>query len=460
MNNTQVQRTSYNVQSLGIIFILFLASLALFGGGCFGLFQKDKPIQQTQNAQNNHITVSQTDYKKFNEIKEQAPKGIAYLEFEPGAAITVTRGENQTTAKQGMALFAGDQVQVTGAEARLIYPEIGASKLAPGTNITILPAGEIKPGQGLGAMIVLEAGKIWTRLEKILEVGESFSVQADNVVATVRGTAFSVKKQDNQVGIQVAESTVKISTRDAMEYMAGMGNIPKDLGYDLNAGQEIKLEMDKFRELARIEPLPEGSFAYFDTDLYFENLFDEKIEEVPPEEMVDPEYEWMTEDLDESEMEEPDIPFYWDANPAIDDNYLMYMNPEMLAAWQEYQNWMQEHQAEILEAERIRAQMEASGMFNNPVIPPAEYYPPGAEPGSSGPSDMPPESIIYYDENGNPHYTDEVLNGTAVDDDYPPVVGYDDYGNPVYEEPAYDPDASVNNESIELLDITADPVVY
>ena len=66
-----------------------------------------------------------------------------------------------------------------------------------------MPDGEA--GTGLGAKIILEAGKVWTRLERLLGRDETFSVESSDVVATVRGTAFGVSLIDGDVDVTVAD---------------------------------------------------------------------------------------------------------------------------------------------------------------------------------------------------------------------------------------------------------------
>jgi FecR protein len=439
---------------------LVLALITSLGGGCFGLLDDD-PNGSTVNSRK----ITQAEVETYKKVQKQVPKGIAYLEVTPGASVIVTRGSEETYGKTGMALYAGDQLEVAFVEVTLIYPDSGASLLSPDTKVTILPDGDLKTGQGIGALIILEAGKIFTRFERVFRMGEKFSVQADNVVATVRGTAFGVKKQNDKVGIQVAESNVTISTRDAIDYM---GFIPEDFGWEMSAGQQIELDMEEFLAMAEIEPLPDGAFAYFDSEMYFDSLFEEELELIIEEDFMDDlEWQWIMEELSEEDLDFPDDPYFWEEPPMIDEEFEEFIDPDAFAEWEAHELWMLEHEMELLEAERIRAEMEAEGMF---MMPEDEWFPEDEWYTEDG-GEFEYETV-YYDENGNPYYPEV------------PIIGYDEFGNPIYGEPVnvepiyideygnqiypedlppeeYEPEPEpqpepeTNNDSIELLGVPA-----
>jgi hypothetical protein len=440
----------------------FIAGLLLvtLGGGCFGLFDKEPTTDPIRTSK-----ITQAQVEKVKKIQREVPKGIAYLEIDKNSVSNVTRSGKQIRGKNGMALYAGDQIESVSGEVLLIFSETGVSRLSPGTSITILPDGDIKVGQGIGALIILEAGKIFNRFERTFRLGEKFSVQTDNVVATVRGTAFSVKNQNGKVGIQVAESKVRIATRNAID---NMGFVPEDFGWEMSAGQQMELDMEEFLAMAEIEPLPDGAYAYFDSEMYFNNLFEDEMEYIPEEDFInDPDWMWMMNELSDEAMDIPEDPYFWEEPPIIEQEYEEYIDPDAMAEWEAYEIWMMEHEQELIEAERIRAEMEAEGMF---TIPEDEWFPE---------EDWYPEDggefeyeTVYYDENGNPYYPEV------------PIIGYDEFGNPIYGEPVdvepmyideygnqiypedlppeyYEPEPEPqpepepNNDSIELLGVPA-----
>lgn len=398
----------------------FAVALVILGAGC-GWFEQTEPGLKAEMGG----SLTQSEVERYNEFQEKLPKGLAYLDLQPGGKVTVSRGNEQMPGKQDMALYAGDTVMVESGKTSLLYPGKGMSLLPENAKIAILPEGKLATEQGLGALIILEAGKIFTRFERILGHGEEFSVQADNVVATVRGTAFVVSKVEDTIDVQVAESTIKVATRDALAYLKDTNSMLTDVGWELSAGGQISLEnMQEFQALARIEPLSDDSFAYFDMDYYFSNLFASRTQDVIIKQEDREGFNWMSQKMSVDELQMPENPFYWTKPPVINPAYQEYINPERLSEWQSYILWLETNQDEAQQMERIRNQMQSEGMFSAPVdsADSSANQPANTEPSSSGPTDEPPEEIIYYDENGEPHFTDEAL-GTDSNNDSIELLG-------------------------------------
>ncbi|MBD3281891.1 hypothetical protein GF391_04045 [Candidatus Uhrbacteria bacterium] len=395
-------------------------ALIIFGAGCSWFGQTEPGLKAELGG-----SLTQSEVERYNEFQDKLPKGLAYLNIPSGSKVFVSRGKERMPGKQDMALYAGDTVHVNTGEAKLLYPGKGMSLLPKGAAVTILPEGEFASGQGLGALIILEAGKIFTRFEQILGHGEEFSVQVDNVVATVRGTAFAVFKIEDTVDIQVAESTIKVTTRDAMDYLKQSNSMLADVGWELSAGRQISLQdMDEFRALAQIEPVSDDSFAYFDMDYYYSNLFASGTQDVVINTADRQGFNWMSRQMTATELAMPENPYHWTKPPVIDPYYLNYINPERLSEWQSYILWLETNQDEAARMEEIRLQMQSEGMFSAPVesADSQDESPASVKPSSDGPTDEPPESIIYYDENGQPHFTDEAL-GTDSNNDSVELLG-------------------------------------
>lgn len=112
-----------------------------------------------------------------------------------------------------MGLVAGDVIE-TGADgkAEIIWTGYGRTLVAANSKLTITDAKLDETDNGIIAKMKLEAGRVWTRLEKLLSTGSSFEVKASNVVATVRGTSFGVgMDQPGRVEVKVAESNVQVA---------------------------------------------------------------------------------------------------------------------------------------------------------------------------------------------------------------------------------------------------------
>ncbi|MCC7522805.1 FecR domain-containing protein [Candidatus Uhrbacteria bacterium] len=141
---------------------------------------------------------------------------IAELQQEGGGFLSEVKGDVQleragvvAQAVNGDKLAAGDQVRVgIGGSAVIIWSGYGRTVLDAGTDLRIDQAeGEDKAGK-LNVKMRVHAGRIWTRLQKLLDVGSGFSVQSSNVVATVRGTSFGMSAQGGAATVQVMESNV------------------------------------------------------------------------------------------------------------------------------------------------------------------------------------------------------------------------------------------------------------
>lgn len=181
---------------LGVI----LSALSLFGFGCSDVGPRivrvpppPEPIASTSSS---------TTVPVFE-------KEIAYLSLEQGSAI-LTRDGKRVSAQTGMAILTLDQISVTSGTVFLIYPEIGASRLSKGSIVTVV--GSRTSSGKLSQYLRLTAGNLWTRLERLLGPEERFSVMANGVVATVRGTGFGVDIKGDDVEVRVAEHEVEVGS--------------------------------------------------------------------------------------------------------------------------------------------------------------------------------------------------------------------------------------------------------
>lgn len=127
--------------------------------------------------------------------------------------VTVMRDGVTVELLPFMALMVGDVIE-TGADgkAEIAWTGYGRTLVAANSKLTITEAEMNASDEGIVAKLKLDAGRVWTRLEKLLSTGSSFEVKASNVVATVRGTSFGVgMDRPGRVEVKVAESNVQIA---------------------------------------------------------------------------------------------------------------------------------------------------------------------------------------------------------------------------------------------------------
>jgi hypothetical protein len=195
--------------------------------------------------------------------KSSDPRALAYLRLNGGAAEIVRSG-TRVQALDGLQLESGDRVMVTTGTVYVTYPDSGASRLEAGTDI-VLTTDDSKPG--LVMQLELVAGRIWTRFERVFGSGEYYAVSANNVVATVRGTAFGMSIEDGAVDVQVADHEVAVTAEQGDPLAWRAGTVPRFL--KLSAGQglriatrgalpDIQLLGASIRQLSVAERLAEG----------------------------------------------------------------------------------------------------------------------------------------------------------------------------------------------------------
>ncbi|MFZ2803749.1 MAG: FecR domain-containing protein [Patescibacteria group bacterium] len=210
--------------------VAVLAVLSLFGFGCGPQIVRvppaptgQTPPPQTQDA-------------------IDTTKPLAYLDLSGGAA-TVTRGGSTVAAQDDTQLVAGDEVRVSSGTTSLVYPGAGESQLDAGADVTLIADG---PDTGdVFTELRVTTGEVWTRFERLLGANEHFSVEANGVVATVRGTGFGVDAEGNTVSILVAEHFVDVTTEDEESSASAY---PAD-AMQMDAGHEMTVHAADFQNM-------------------------------------------------------------------------------------------------------------------------------------------------------------------------------------------------------------------
>lgn len=140
-------------------------------------------------------------------------EGIARLVIEKGAVfIKTTEGVLEDRAHSGMALEEGNIIRTgEGSAASVFIPGRADLRLSENTTIDLL---ELKPSlsQGLVLRFKLESGKAWSRLMKLIDISSAYEGGTDNVVATVRGTAFGIIKDQNNTKVVVDHAGVRLGS--------------------------------------------------------------------------------------------------------------------------------------------------------------------------------------------------------------------------------------------------------
>lgn len=327
------------------LIMIGLSFIMLFGAGC----RREPPkisYVQDQAAKTDNVTVSSGDSDNIT-ISDVEPQELAILLLTPNTQATVTRGEEQTDAVHQMQILAGDEIEVIKGEVQLLYPDYGVSILSEGTNLIVLPA-QGADDKGLSAQIILEAGKIWTRLEKVLGTDESFSVESSDVVATVRGTAFGVSIVNGELDIKVADSQVAVTTREAMK---GAVDLVKKAVY-VSAGNAIKVNP----KLLSAGENPR-------------NVLLQNLRKVSETEKKDIFYRFGTQKIDPVNLKKPDMVFKWSAPIFLNDKTRERLTPAQIERLEEIRKNQLKIRPELLDDElRIKQLLINSVRFQKPLI--------------------------------------------------------------------------------------------
>jgi len=322
----------YNIDNMtitkfnrAVILTSLLAIFIFLGAGCGKSEPKTSTIVFSDNV--NEITDQDKNIDNQAKPKQQAevsdPDVLAILLLTQGSNVIVTRGEEQTEGVHQMELYAGDEIYVQSGEAQLLYPEIGLSILSQGTKLTILP-GKVEQtnDSSFSTWILLEAGKIWTRLEKVLGSNEGFSVENNNVVATVRGTAFGVSFEDGIINITVADNQVQVTSREALSSIARAS----EQAVVVSAGNSIKVKSTEVSSIATLR-----------------KILLSKLVKVSDTDKKDLYYRFGLKSLDLDTLKKPEQTFKWSAPINISQTLRDRLSPEQL----DHLELIRDHQIKI-----------------------------------------------------------------------------------------------------------------
>ncbi len=146
-----------------------------------------------------------------NAADGQLPEVNAFLRDVEGD-VTYSRGSGSFVATNYMALEEGDMVR-TGDESSVAIYWSGYGRTLLEQNTEVVISAAERPGKdGIRARMRLEAGRTWTRIEKLLGTNSDVTMQSSDVVATVRGTSFGMDSFGEDVQVRVAESQVAVGS--------------------------------------------------------------------------------------------------------------------------------------------------------------------------------------------------------------------------------------------------------
>lgn len=130
---------------------------------------------------------------------------------EASGSVMLRRGESSSVeVKVGDELLVGDRV-LTSADGSAVLDWFGEgeSRISTSTEVVIERLGQTENGN-LILDLRLEAGRIWSRMQSLLDIDADVVVHTQDVIATVRGTAFDLEKRTNlPTTLWVSDSVVE-----------------------------------------------------------------------------------------------------------------------------------------------------------------------------------------------------------------------------------------------------------
>lgn len=150
-------------------------------------------------------------------VKIDPPRDIS-LDIISGD-VEIKSGDAWIQAKDGQKMVQGDTLKTAnGADAQIIWGDLGVTRLDPGTELTIekLPS-DINQGSKTVIGLKLQSGRIWNRMLKLLDIDSSMEIKTNDIVATVRGTTYGIAKLENCTEAIVSESAVAVMNNEFSE---------------------------------------------------------------------------------------------------------------------------------------------------------------------------------------------------------------------------------------------------
>ncbi len=139
---------------------------------------------------------------------------IGSLPDEPQALATVSEVTGTASVKTGDTVNAGTVI-TTGPSSSVVLSWFGSGETRLGAD-TELRLDTVSSGSE-GSMVVklkLETGRVWSRILRLLDVEGDMTIETNDVVATVRGTAFDLEAKAGQpTTLWVSDSVVQATAK-------------------------------------------------------------------------------------------------------------------------------------------------------------------------------------------------------------------------------------------------------
>ncbi|MDF1497097.1 MAG: FecR family protein [Patescibacteria group bacterium] len=146
-----------------------------------------------------------------------AEKPVLRLVVEQGNVFISNKGTAmEEPAKSGTEVFAGDVIRTgNGSRASIVATGRSDLRLSENTEVEIDDV-NLSWSNDYIFRFKLKTGRVWSRVMRLLDLGSVYEGQTDNVVATVRGTAFAMQETGEETQLFVDHSAVGTPLHNGM----------------------------------------------------------------------------------------------------------------------------------------------------------------------------------------------------------------------------------------------------
>jgi hypothetical protein len=200
-------------------------------------------------------------------------QGTVQLEPEQGQVYVKQGNLDYQLVKETMDLKEGDSVKTdANSSANIVIGDGAVMRMDASTELTINQA-DMASMWEQQVNVKVSDGKIWFRILKLFNDQSQWEVETPSVVATVRGTAFSIGTE----GLFVGESKVAVKNKRlgnrAKEMLVGLGEVMNFSNEDDQDGfRKVKLDREKMDDT-----LKQWVDDNFKNDKSFQKLTRERV---------------------------------------------------------------------------------------------------------------------------------------------------------------------------------------
>lgn len=150
---------------------------------------------------------SQTDMTPIVGTANRTPATVSVLDKGVFVIDTKTANNNQVEVTSSTTVELATTVKTNSDGRALVAMESGKIIVDKDSELALA---DLPKGQTSGT---LNAGSVWSQVEKIFDKGEFYEIKTQNTVASVRGTSFGVSIKNGETTVYVTKGIVKVTPK-------------------------------------------------------------------------------------------------------------------------------------------------------------------------------------------------------------------------------------------------------